>query len=888
MGKDRHLIAVGRDAEADSASSAQHSGAPADVEQAFTPEREQVLELEGYETWEAADEEAYDAPSRRPMQWIAPAAAILAVVAWTVFFGWVNHVEIVSGAMPARWLGWIVDWSVPVLLIVAVWLLAMRTSTREAARFSDAASALSTESSRLESRLLTINRELSLARDFIAAQSRDIESLGRVACDRLSTHSEKLVELIHDNGKQVDAIASVSTTALENMDRLRSELPVIANSARDVTNQIGGAGQNAGKQLETLITGFKRLNEFGTASGRQVDALRERVDALLNTYEERTNTFGTIAEERFAALDEQGISFQARLDGKEVESQASMRRRMEALVRECEEAFASVSEQEEAAIVALQGRITALREESLATASRLREEESGALANWEAATARMRTDLAAALEEIASLDQSTSRAAEERLAALRMEAERTDAALAERAAQYFTDLDDRSSKAAQLQEEAASAIASRLSEFDAALVAKREVHSEATQQLDAEGQALAALVRQLQQQVDQIASQADHVRGKLAHSLDSLAQNLAQSGEHIAGTDANVSRLTDSSVRLLEIIVAASEHSGEKLPEAIASAESRLTSLSDETERLRFMLTESEERSRSLSDYVLAAQRDGAATQEQVAALYDQITQRHATSSGKLAELRDTLEQLQARSDEVTEQSDAKLRAAVTELERVTARLTSELHESTRDAVSELAGRIGSESAEAIDRAVREQTSQSIGALEASLANASTASRDVTVQLRDQLAKVDELTGHLESRVALARQRAEEQANDDFTRRVALITEALNSKAIDISKALSNDVTDTAWAAYLKGDRGIFTRRAVRLLDSSDSRAIVQVYEDDMDFRSHVNHYVHDFEAMLRQLLSTRDGHALSVTLLSSDMGKLYVALAQAIERLRA
>ena len=34
-------------------------------------------------------------------------------------------------------------------------------------------------------------------------------------------------------------------------------------------------------------------------------------------------------------------------------------------------------------------------------------------------------------------------------------------------------------------------------------------------------------------------------------------------------------------------------------------------------------------------------------------------------------------------------------------------------------------------------------------------------------------------------------------------------------------------------------------------------------------------------------LLSTRDGGVMSVTLLSSDMGKLYVALAQAIERLR-
>jgi hypothetical protein len=42
-----------------------------------------------------------------------------------------------------------------------------------------------------------------------------------------------------------------------------------------------------------------------------------------------------------------------------------------------------------------------------------------------------------------------------------------------------------------------------------------------------------------------------------------------------------------------------------------------------------------------------------------------------------------------------------------------------------------------------------------------------------------------------------------------------------------------------------------------------------------------------NFEAMMRVLLSTRDGNAIGVTLLSSDVGKLYVALAQAIDRLR-
>ena len=67
----------------------------------------------------------------------------------------------------------------------------------------------------------------------------------------------------------------------------------------------------------------------------------------------------------------------------------------------------------------------------------------------------------------------------------------------------------------------------------------------------------------------------------------------------------------------------------------------------------------------------------------------------------------------------------------------------------------------------------------------------------------------------------------------------------------------------------------------------TEAREIAELYDADHDFRDHVSRYIHDFEAMLRTLLSTRDGNAISVTLLSSDMGKLYVVLAQALERLR-
>ena len=232
-------------------------------------------------------------------------------------------------------------------------------------------------------------------------------------------------------------------------------------------------------------------------------------------------------------------------------------------------------------------------------------------------------------------------------------------------------------------------------------------------------------------------------------------------------------------------------------------------------------------------------------------------------------------------------QREETLRESLDKLSEATRNVIASLETDSAQTAARLATRIGDDSAEAINRAVRARSTEAIGQLEQAAAHASGVSREAAIQLRDQLTKVTELTNHLETRVARVRERAEEQVDNDFARRTALITEALNSVSIDIAKVLSTDVSDTEWAAYLRGDRGIFTRRAVRLLDNAESRAVIEAYEGDAAFRGNVNRYVHDFEAMLRQLLSTRDGHALSVTLLSSDMGKLYVALAQAIERLR-
>ncbi len=356
----------------------------------------------------------------------------------------------------------------------------------------------------------------------------------------------------------------------------------------------------------------------------------------------------------------------------------------------------------------------------------------------------------------------------------------------------------------------------------------------------------------------------------MAQAIELFSARLKANKEVLDTTETRVGGLTDASVRLLELIQASAKHGREELPAALQTAEERLGAFEQRSQALGLMLGDASEKGAALSDYMITAHTEGTAAAE------------------RIEQLRGALASLGLEGEAVAQRTSDELTEAVGRLQTALRSALDDLGSGHSEAIDGLAERIGAQSSEAIERAIRLRASEAIGELEQAAAHASGVSREAARQLRDQLVKVDELTGNLESRVAQARQRAEEQVDNDFARRVALITESLNSNAIDVAKALSNDITDTAWASYLRGDRGIFTRRAVRLLDNSEAREIAEIYERDHDFREHVSRYIHDFEAMLRTMLSTRDGNALAVTLLSSDMGKLYVALAQAIERLRA
>ena len=837
-------------------------------------------------SWE--DDAWQDEPPVTPDRSVlVPGLALVVIIGWSALFAYANWSVLRGGMTLQGAVELIVDWVSPVLLVLLTWLLLSRNSKKEAQRYGVIARSLSDESALMEKRLVTVNRELSLAREFLASQARDLEYLGRSAADRLSEHADRLQALVLDNGQQVEALAGTSLAALENLEKLRGNLPVIANSAKDVSNQIGNAGRTAQDQLGAMISGFERLNDFGEASERQVLSLQTRVNDALAAFQRQADDLQSLVAERFAALASGSDAVREDLQVYEIEALAALQARSLALRNELAETHGEAAEQEEQAVATLRARIETLRDDAGAVAQALRDEQNSATTALGNQIDSLRDRLVSTIAEIQQVDASAMDAANAKLQALLAEAEGIDARITERHRLFEEDMNRRSASLSLAQDEAAAALDERMGHLDEAILARRAAQREQLEAMARDGDKLGDRIAALADVFSTVAAHGHEARESLSGGIEALTSNLMTSRETLQGTDEEIARLTDASVRLLELIQASAKQTGTTLPDAMQASEARLAELEARTREITDTLGQTHTLGASLLASLEEAEARTNAAMTGIDGFYRTLQTDGASQLQQVEQLREGLAALAQDNANLSHSVQKELAQALDTLDERSRAALESIERDQAHGIARLAEHIGTASAEQIDRALADKTGDALAQLDEARSRSADAAQEITQHLRDQLARLNDLTANLESRIAHARDKASDTIDGDFSRRVALITESLNSNSIDIAKALSSDVTDTAWASYLRGDRGIFTRRAVRLLSNAEAREIAELYDADNDFREHVNRYIHDFEAMLRMLLSTRDGNAVSVTLLSSDMGKLYVALAQALERLR-
>jgi hypothetical protein len=373
--------------------------------------------------------------------------------------------------------------------------------------------------------------------------------------------------------------------------------------------------------------------------------------------------------------------------------------------------------------------------------------------------------------------------------------------------------------------------------------------------------------------------------------LASAMANLRGHSEQLLVALDNGGKTANTLIERAETLLTALDASTRELDESLPAAYDRLSAKADESlakaKAVAPDIAAIEKSAASALDRLIEAEAMLAKQRDAISALVTEASASMDDSRKSVVALGESIDETGVKAKSLTETAGPQLVAALVQVKETATIAAERSREAFADIIPQTAATLSAKSKEALEAAITQQVEDKLVQVAKTAENAVQAAQKATDRLMRQMLTIAETSTALEARIADAKEEVEQADQSNFSRRVALLIESLNSTAIDVTKMLSSDVTDVAWASYLKGDRGVFTRRAVRLLDASELKEIQRHYDAETDFRDHVNRYIHDFESMLRHVLSTREGSALSVTLLSSDAGKLYVALAQAIERLR-
>jgi hypothetical protein len=863
--------------------------------------------------------------ARRPARaGVLGAFLILLATGWVASVGfwlWQTRPPISLG----NGIAWTATLAGPLALLALLWLMFGRTSRREAERFSRAVEQMTAESRALESVLEIVAGRIEDNHARLRGEAERLMSLGDEASDRLGRVTYYLSKETATLDQKAAALDSAANAAKVDIGVLLHDLPRAEEQARAVADAMKEAGLNAHGQASALEAQLASL----AARGRDADEVLGGAAQRMSAHVARIESGSAAAA---VSMDESAAKMTAAVDSAMGRAAEAIETARSALELQGQTTLAAI-EQSRAALDKAGEDSARNLSQRIETISGKIEAMAGHIAAQDAASHALVTGLGKELAELdAWFDQlgRSGGAHSERLGA-------SVAAVRAAAGELLQELGAGQQQASGLIESAGdlgTALTGIGSELrDQLPAALRNVEEQAERTRDAaaaivplvgevEKSAQAAAVRlgESEQAVGRSREAIEALLARVAEgsaeaqaqlqALGAAADDARESGEKIAAdTGASVADVRSAAAALIDELGTGKRHA-DGLIESAGELGAKLGSISGELrETLPAALRIVEEqagRTRDAAEAIVpivgdietmtgkAAARLGdseaalARQQEGIEALLVRIGEGSVTAEEQLRALGTAAEEARTAAQRIAADTGPELIEALLRVREAAGQASERAREAISAAIPASAAALGEASREALEKAVSETVERQMAELSAVSERAIETARLASERLTRQMLSLGETAAAIEARIDEERAEREEKESENFSRRVALLIESLNSTAIDVTKILSNEVTDSAWTAYLKGDRGVFTRRAVRLLDRNDAREIARHYEDEPEFREQVNRYIHDFESMLRRILADRDGSPLGVTILSSDMGKLYVALAQAIERIRS
>lgn len=740
----------------------------------------------------------------------------------------------------------------------------------------EAEAALRIAGSEARRQLETVETTLS----HVAAHGQDA---GREAQTMIASMQALIAQIDQSSSETTKTIASRAYT-------LDAAVTGVLDRSAEAFRSIGDSLQEQARRVEQMVaTARNELDSFGADGTRVVS---QRLDVLLGAANQLKQQF-LEHQSLTTSLNDHASRSMEMIEGRLGELHQQQTHATEALVSDAVTGFASI-----------EGRLGLLREQQVAASQALlADADASAIAFEERLAVLAHQQRRAEAEQRERLTLALS-ALEDQIGAVGARQHEAAGRLQEALATVVGGVEDRLEALKERQralgaeleagaDATATGIEQRLETLAARQVDMRvRLEADATDGIGAVETRLAALLQR--QMALSEAMQAETAQGlanveaRFALLGANGAESLKEAGELIARTVADLDRLGEALTARHDVTQALQGRIGQLLPafdDFASGADARipelgrgLDSVADKgrhvADQLDTLANRIESQVELLRDSAAAFERDHAA----VTGLAQSLAGEFEAARGIVSDIHTSTEQTAIAAASRMVENVMQVRQAVNAT-------SAEIRDLLTSVVAEAEQSLDSFASTKAEAAFGAPIRLQIAALEDASLKAADAAGAASERLSTRLVDLMRTIADTEARIDEVDTRMEVRARDTLAARSLRLVDSLQAAAVDVARLLAVDVGDTAWASYLKGDRNLFARATVRLADRETARKIARHYHHDAEFQAEAARYLDQFEELIRRVLKDPDGEAFALVLLSSDIGKLYVMISDAIGR---
>lgn len=123
-----------------------------------------------------------------------------------------------------------------------------------------------------------------------------------------------------------------------------------------------------------------------------------------------------------------------------------------------------------------------------------------------------------------------------------------------------------------------------------------------------------------------------------------------------------------------------------------------------------------------------------------------------------------------------------------------------------------------------------------------------------------------------------------EKQDRDLLVEASSIVGQLQQFSVELAHLFSPKNEENLWKRYYAGDKAVFMRHLRDEIKSTKAEKIRKLYRENMAFQTTVNHYMRAFEQMTYEAKENSEDNPLLGVLIGSDVGRLYMVLAEVIK----